>query len=85
MVILVEGSSPGSSATKSQLNNWISKVPQPFTGTLDSVDPQPLMEDYFGVPRDQFIVVDLKTMKMVEVVQANPKQAIADVEAMLGN
>lgn len=83
MNILVEGSNPTTAATKGNLNTWIQRVPLPFTATLDSVDPQPTMETFFGVPRDQFIVVDLKTMQFVEIYPADPNGAVAAVEELL--
>ena len=81
--ILVEGKTPTDTATKDQLDAWIAKVPLPFSGALDSVDPQPSLETFFNVPRDQFIIIDLKTMKFIDVLDADPKGAIAEVEALL--
>ena len=82
--ILVEGKTPQDVATRANLNTWIAKVPLPFSAALDSVDPQPTMETFFGVPRDQFIIIDLKTMKFVDILDADPRGAIAEVEALLG-
>ena len=81
--ILVEGKTPADIATKSNLDAWIPRLPEPYTGALDSVDPQPKLEDFFSVPRDQFIIVDLTTMALVDVLEANPKAAVAEVEGLL--
>lgn len=81
--VLVEGNSPTKAATKANLSSWIQRVPLPYTATLDSVDPQPTMEAFFNVPRDQFIIIDLKTMQLVEIYPADPNGAVAAVESML--
>ena len=83
MIILTEGKTPSDIATRANLDAWIAKVPQPFTATLDSVDPQAGMESYFSVPRDQFLLIDLKTMKLIEIVAANPQRVVDDVQALL--
>ena len=83
MQILVEGTQPGNVATMGNLGQWIPRLPEPYTGTLDSVDPQPTMETFFAVPRDQFILVDLKTMTIIDILEADPKGIIAEVEGML--
>jgi hypothetical protein len=84
MNILVEGKTPSDIATEANLGTWITRVPIPYTGTLDSVDPQPTMETFFGVPRDQFILVDLKTMQFLDIFDADPNGAIQEVESLLG-
>ena len=81
--ILVEGKTPADVANKANLNSWISRVSLPYTSTLDTVDPSPL-EIFFGVPRDQFILVDLKTMAVLDIIDANPQAAVAEVEQLLG-
>ena len=81
--VLVEGKTPNDAATKANLDSWIGRVPLPYTAILDSVDPQPSLESFFGVPRDQFVIVDLKTMKLVDILGADPNGAIAAVEALL--
>jgi hypothetical protein len=83
MNILVEGKTPSDAATKSNLDTWIPRLPESYTGALDSVDPQPTMENFFGVPRDQFILIDLKTMQFLDIFDANPKAAIAEIEGLL--
>jgi hypothetical protein len=83
MQILVEGKTPQDVATKDNLDAWIAKVPLPYTTALDSVDPQDPMETFFVVPRDQFILVDLKTMKFLDILDADPNSAIAEIEGML--
>src|SRR5436305_1092514 len=70
-------------ATKTNLDLWIGRVPQPFTATLDSVDPQPGMESFFNVPRDQFLVVDLKTMQLIDLLDSDPQAAVDEVEGLL--
>jgi hypothetical protein len=83
MEILVEGSTPASAATRPNLDQWITQVPEPFTTVLDSVPPQPGMETFFGTPRDQFIIVDLRTMKFIDIWDADPQSAINEVEGLL--
>ena len=83
MDIIVEGKTPNDIATRSNLDAWVARVPLPFTATLDSVDPQPTMETFFGTPRDQFILIDLKTMTFIDIFAADPRGAIKAVEALL--
>jgi hypothetical protein len=83
VTILVEGKTPTDLATRSNLDAWIGRLPESYTGLLDSVDPQPKLEDFFSVPRDQFVIVDLKTMKFVDIYEADPNGAMAAVESML--
>lgn len=77
--ILVEGSTPANTATKGNLDTWVNRVPLPYSATLDSVGGQPKMEEFFGVPRDQFIIVDLKTMKFINIYDSDPNSAIDEV------
>jgi hypothetical protein len=84
MQILVEGRAVTSAAVKGNLDQWIGRVPLPYTSTLDSVAPQPTMETFFSVPRDQFLIVDLKTMKLVDIFDTDPMGAIAEVEGLVG-
>lgn len=86
--MLAEGSAVGSlgTATKSQLDSWITSLGVTFSYVRDSAPPQPFVEDFFGVSRDSFIIIDLKTMKIVEVLGAGSggvAQAITDLEALL--
>ena len=81
--ILVEGKTPSDAATRVELDAWIGKANLPYSASLDSADPQPTLETFFNVPRDQFIIVDLKTMQFVDIFDANPMAAIAAVKALL--
>lgn len=81
--ILVEGSTPTNTATKPNLDTWVNRVPLPYTATLDSTGNQPKMEDFFAVPRDQFIIIDLKTMKFVDIYDSDPNGAIEEVLGLL--
>jgi hypothetical protein len=83
MNILAEGTTPANKATQANLKTWIARAGITYTATLDSVDPQPGMETFFSVPRDQFILVDLKTMTLIEIIDADPNTAIAEIESML--
>ncbi len=51
--------------------------------TLDSVAPQPFMEDYFGLARDSYIIIDLSTMKIVEIIEQDVDAALAKLESLL--
>ena len=68
MGILAEGTTPADVATKNQLDLFISKAGAQFTYVLDGVAPQTDAETYFSNERDTFIMIDLKTMKIVKVV-----------------
>jgi len=81
--ILVEGRTPTDVATRANVDQWAARLPEPYTGLLDSVDPQPKLEDFFNVPRDQFIIVDLRTMQFVDIYEADPSGAVSEVEGLL--
>lgn len=73
MGILVEGTSPSDPtnvATKSDLDRFIGKAMAPYSYSLDSVAPQPQLEKYFKCERDQSLIVDLQTMKIVQMASA---------------
>lgn len=84
MQILVEGKTPSDMATRTQLDAWIATIKLPYTAALNEADPNFELETYFNVPRDQFIIVDLRTMKLVDVLDADPMGAIAEVEGLVG-
>ncbi len=81
--ILVEGSSGSAAATQANLKSWISSTSSPNTWLLDSVDPQAKMEDYFDVSRDAWIIIDLKTMKLVQVKMVAPNESVQDLMKLL--
>lgn len=84
LLVLTEGSSPtGPAATRNNLDNWIQRSQQPFTATLDSVAPQTPLEEYFGVARDHFFVIDLATMKLIDVLDSNPTAAIEEAASLI--
>ncbi len=83
MQILVEGKTPSDMAGKAQLDAWITSINLPYTATLNEADPNYELEAYFNVPRDQFIIVDLKTMKLVDVLDSDPMGAISEVEGLV--
>ena len=83
-VVLTEGSSPGGPpATVANLKQWIERVPQYYTGTLDSVAPQQGLEDYFGVQRDHMLLIDLSTMTLVDMFDSDPQGALDAAAKML--
>ena len=83
MNVLVEGTTPTNAATKTNLDQWSNRIPLPYTAALDSVDPQQTMEMYFNTPRDQFVLIDLKTMKFIDIFDSNPLAAIKEIEGLL--
>lgn len=85
MLVLTEGTSPtGPAATRNNLDSWIQRAQQPFTATLDSVAPQTPLEEYFSVPRDHFFVIDLATMKLLNVYDSNPTAAVEEAASLIG-
>ncbi len=84
MAVVVEGTSPGTTATMAQVSAWIRSAMAPYTMTMDSMDPQPTMEDFFSVPRDTFITVDLQNMQILRVSGAGgATAALADLTRRL--
>ena len=83
MGILVEGNPPSKPATKANLDGWIFSAKAPNTWALDSTAPQPLIGEYVSLGRDAFIIVDLKTMMIVEITLGNVALALNNLEALL--
>src|SRR5260370_24490987 len=83
MNILVEGSMPSNTATKANLDSWIKSAKAPFTCTLDSVAPQPVMETFFSTGRDLQLVVDLSSMKLLQTFNTDVPGAIAFINQKL--
>jgi hypothetical protein len=78
LTVMTEGRTGADVATKANLIAWIGRVPTYHSATLDAAldgMPSPL-EEFFGVPRDTFFLVDLRTMKVVDVWRADPGAAI---------
>jgi hypothetical protein len=80
--VITEGNPPLAPATKGELDSWIATYMTPNTWTLDSVDPQPQMETYFGVGRENYYTIDLSTMKIVGHT-ADVTAALNDLNAHL--
>ena len=68
MGVLTEGVTPSDVATTANLDAFVSKAGAPFTYTLDSVSPQTDLESYFSNARDTFIIIDLETMKIEQII-----------------
>ena len=83
MGVLVEGSTPEKAATKAQLDSWIASLQTPNTWTLDSEGRQEPLAAYFSLQRDEYILIDLRTMKVVEFIDGDPKLALQRLGALL--
>ena len=79
--VLTEGSTPATPASEAQVRAWIARSRAPFTMTLDSVDAP--LESYFGRQRDTYIIIDLHTMTVVEVVGSDVNRALRDLRMLL--
>jgi len=84
-MVLTEGTSPGGApANKLNLKDWIGATNEPYTGSLDSEVPQAMLEDFFGVARDHFLLIDLATMKLVDMYDSDPIGAVDAAVQLLG-
>ncbi|MSP61951.1 MAG: hypothetical protein EXR72_16790 [Myxococcales bacterium] len=83
MGILVEGTTHVNVATKSNLDAWIGAAKTPHTWTLDGVAPQATMQVYFGKPRETYFIIDLKTMKILEIINNDVSTAMSNLAARL--
>lgn len=82
-LVMTDGNPPGRRATQAQIDSWIANVKQPFTTFNDSEAPQPPFNDYWGIERDHFLIIDLRTMKLIDIVEADPVKAIDEVTPLL--
>jgi hypothetical protein len=81
--VIVEGNPPSVPATKSNLDSWITAARAPNTWMLDSVDPQPKMEDFFTTGRDYYVIFNPRTMKIVDQgFGSDPMGALAAMDAV---
>lgn len=64
-------------ADRTDLDSWITANKTPNTWTLDS---NPSVKDYFGRIYDTFLIVDLRTMK---IVRASSNDGIDALNAFL--
>ena len=86
MGVLVEGGTPSDIATRDNLDAWVTSLKIPYTFVLDSVKPQLDMETYFNTGRDTYVIIDLKTMKVLNVDDQNAggvMQALTDLDGYL--
>lgn len=81
--VLTQGTSAQKPATKANLDSWISGIKTPNTWTLDSVAPQEPLQALLLSPHDEFVLIDLKTMKILEFITGNVKAALAALYAAL--
>jgi len=81
--VLVFGATASTPATKANLDNWITSIASPNTWALDSKPPQDPLTDFFGTGHDEFVIVDLQTMKIVELVPGNVRLALTKLNALL--
>ena len=83
MVVLTEGTTHSNKATQANLDTWVGSAKAPYTTTLDSAAPQPGMETFFKTDRDTAVLVDLKTMKVVQVIRNNAARALTELNKLL--
>ena len=82
-LVLIDGNPPGVPCTKAQAIQWIAKVPEYFTTFLNSEAPQEAFESFFGIERDHFLIIDLKTMTLVDIIVSDPQAALDEVAPLL--
>ena len=56
----------------------------PFSVVMDVVANDNSVTGFYGVPRDTFILIDLKTMERVGRISDGVKDALAHLEEVLG-
>jgi hypothetical protein len=84
MGVLTEGTAQTTPATQANLDAWIGNLGVPFTWTLDATSPSGGLENWFGEGRDTYLIVDLQTMKVVDIVTGGDHaKALADLQALL--
>jgi hypothetical protein len=83
MVVLTEGTTHSNKATKANLDSWIGSAKAPYTTTLDADPPQKDLEAFFGTDRDTAVLVDLKTMKVVQIIRNNATRALTELNKLL--
>ena len=66
MTVLTQGTSPDNKATKGNLDAWVQSTAAPHSVTLD--EPTTGLQNFFGVLKETVIIVDLRTMKIVDII-----------------
>lgn len=82
MGILTQGAQFNSVATQTELDSYLKSAGAAHTWTLDSAGPQPKMEDYFS-GGDVWIIIELKTMKVVQIKLIASDESINDILKLL--
>ncbi|MSP60061.1 MAG: hypothetical protein EXR72_06905 [Myxococcales bacterium] len=70
----------GQAKVQTNLNSWIAAAKAPHTYANDSTDSS---EDYFQSGRDHWVIIDLKTMKIVDVRDSDAAGAIKKFNQLL--
>lgn len=82
MGILGEDNNGGPHPPKTELDAWIASATTPNTWVLNSEDPQTDAEVAFGTnTRDTWVIIDVPTMKVLEVSTGNEPVAMASLQA----
>ncbi|MBI5516373.1 MAG: hypothetical protein HY909_21490 [Deltaproteobacteria bacterium] len=85
MTILTEGTTPTTFPTEANLGTWNGRAGAPYSMVLDSMGTQPRMERYFNRPRDTFILVELPSMRILEITASDVNSALASLRMRLGS
>ena len=79
--VLTEGNPPTVPATEPELASWIASAQTPHSWALDAAPPQTDFESYFGQPRDTAVIIDLSTMKIVDITDLGT--ALTELDGLL--
>jgi len=84
MGVLVDGSTHAAQATKANLDAWITgNNKTPNTWVWDPTVNPPEIETFLNRPYDSFLIVDLKTMRIVRISSNDGMAALAAFEQLL--
>ena len=81
--VLTEGVTPTDVATPTNLDKFIAGTKAPYSFALDAEAPATDLETYFNEPRDTSILIDLKTMKIVDIIESDIARAMAELQSLL--
>ena len=81
MGVLTEGNTPDTAATIGNLDSWIKQVKAPYTYALDEGSVG--LENFFNRQRDTFIIIDVSTMTVAQIIAADGDAAVAALGQLL--
>ena len=81
--IVMDGSPPGRTPTKANLDSWINGQHLPFSAVLENVGQPNSFIDYYSVGKENYFIYDLATMTLLKHIEGSVSTALSAYMAIL--